>query len=131
MNEATILAEIKRTQRLLLSLHKTHLFFQEIIMSELTELQANVAMLKQRALDAKEDAARHEARTVAAVGLLQALVAKIAELANAAAGATPAELAALRDETALALADFDTANTQRDAADDVLGQGTADNTPAP
>jgi hypothetical protein len=130
MNEATLLAEIRRTHRLILSFNTTHLLSQELIMQELDELRASVGTLKAQAVEAKSDSARHEARTTAAVGLLQALTAKIAELASQPTGASAAELAELNASAQEAIADFNAADAQRDTADAVLETGTAENTPA-
>lgn len=126
---ATVLGEIRRAQQLILVLNRDLLNLKEAIMQELEGLKADIQTLKNQAAEAKADAARHEQRTVAAVGLMQALVAKIGELEAQPAGASPAELAALRIDTMAAIAEFDAANVQRDAADATLEQGTVDATP--
>ena len=118
-------------QRLILSRQTTANIQQELIMSELSDLQAQVQQTVSDLADAKADAARHEASTNSAIGLIQALTAKIAELIAAGVGATPADLAALSALLAPALADSGAANTQRDAADAALDAAVVAGTPAP
>lgn len=128
--KAATKARFDRIDRLLLNLLSLSNLHQEIIMQELDDLKADIQTLKAQGAEAKADSARHEARTGEAVGLLQALSAKIDALATQPGGASPAELAALRTETQAAIADFGAADVQRDAADATLAAGVAANTPA-
>ena len=131
MKPAT-LARFDRLERLILNLTSTLNLHTEIIMSTLAELETKIADLTAGQAEAKADAARHEASTNQAVGLLQALSAKIAELAAVGpALITQAQLDALVAQADTGIADMTVANTQRDAADAVLDQGVAANTPAP
>lgn len=115
-------------ERLILNLFPT-IPLLEKIMANLQELQDKIDALTAGQTEAQADAARHEARTNEAVGLLQALKAIIDSLPNTPALITQAQLDALNAQAAAALADMDAANTQRDAADDALAAGVAANTP--
>lgn len=123
-------ARLDRLERLFLNLISTINLHTEITMSEFDDLRANIEILKQQGLDAKADADRQAGLVTQGVGLLQALTAKIGELAGQPGGATPAQLAELRDNTAAAVADFNAANTARDTSDAALAGGIGENTPA-
>ena len=128
----TIATRLARLERLVVNLASSLHLHTEIIMSNAQELQDAIDALTLRANEAKADADRHAAATDQAVGLLQALTAKIAELAAAGPQLiTQAQLDALNAQAGSAIATMDAANTTRDAADAALGQGVADNTPAP
>jgi hypothetical protein len=101
------------------------------IMSTLQELTDLVTSLQAANVEAKADAARHAAATDNAVGLLQALSARIAELASQPTLVTQAQLDALALQAQAALTDATAANATRDAADAALAQATVDNTPTP
>ena len=129
---STISARLERVERLVINLASSLHIHTEILMSTAQELQDAIDALTARATEAKADADRHAAATDQAVGLLQALTAKISELAAAGPQLiTQAQLDALSTQAGDAIAVMDAANTTRDAADAALGQGVADNTPAP
>lgn len=92
------------------------------IMATFTELEAKVDELRAGQAEAKADAARHEARTVAAVTLIQDLRQALVDAQSG--GVTPAQIDALVAKVDAGLADMAAANTQRDAADDALGAVT-------
>lgn len=100
-------------------------------MQEFDDTKAGLEAIIVAATEAKADATRQRGLIDQAVGLMQALNAKIGELAGQAGGATAADLASLRDLTATALSGLGAANTARDEADADLAAGTAQNTPAP
>lgn len=130
MNTTTTAARLARIERLILNLSSALHTHTEILMSTAQELQDAIDALTARATEAKADADRHAAATDQAVGLLQALTAKIAELAAAGPQLiTQAQLDALSKQAGDAIATMDAANTTRDAADAALGQGVVDNTP--
>lgn len=129
---SAISARLERLERLVINLASSLHIHTEILMSTAQELQDALDALTARATEAKADADRHAAATDQAVGLLQALTAKIAELAAAGVQLiTQAQLDALSAQAGAAIATMDAANVTRDAADAALGQGVADNTPAP
>lgn len=150
MNDATLKVRFDRIDRLILNLHSTLNLQREIIMETLDTLNAKMADLKTAADTAKADAdaARADSAALAAqneqtIGLLQALTAKIAELAALVAngGFTPAAQAQLDalgvaaqsaiDTLAAAKAQADAANNERDAALAAQAQAVTDATPAP
>lgn len=91
------------------------------IMATFTELEAKVDALTAGQAEAKADAARHEARTVAAVTLIQDLRQALVDAQGGAV--TPAQIDALVAKVDAGLADMDAANAQRDAADATLDGG--------
>jgi hypothetical protein len=93
------------------------------IMATFTELEAKIDALTAGQAEAKADAARHEARTVAAVALVQDLRQALIDAQANAGGATPAQINALVAKVDAGLVDMEAANAQRDAADDTLGAG--------
>jgi hypothetical protein len=94
------------------------------IMAIEQELQDKIDQLVAGQAEAKSDAARHEARTNAAIALIQDLKTAIGNLPPPGV-VTQAQLDALVAKADAALADMAAANTQRDAADDALGAATA------
>lgn len=105
--------------------------------AQLAEQATQIALLQASATNAKEDAATQADLTNQAIGLMQALNAKIAELAAGAGGATQAQLQELlttatanSQQLTTALASADEANTARDAAAAQLAAGIKAETPA-
>lgn len=125
-----IKARFDQLEHLLLSINHAFHFWSSKIMDTAQDLQITMDNLTAEAVEAKADAARSATLTTQAVGLLQALTAKVAELAAGGVQlVTQAQLDALNTQGKAALADMAAANTQRDAADATLGTGVTDNTP--
>jgi hypothetical protein len=117
-------------ERLILSLHTTLNLRLDSFMITFEDYQAKIDELNAAAIEAKADATRQAVQTEAAVGLLQALSAKIGDLVAQGAGAiTQAQLDALGAQVSTALTDLADANAARDAADATLAAGVAENTP--
>lgn len=129
MNVATK-AQINRIERRLVNLVSLLNLNTETIMSTLQDLQTQVDALTAAGTEARADSARQQASTNLAIGLLQALTAKIAELA---AGGpqlvTQAQLDTLVTQANAAVSDMAAANTARDSADAALDVAVGENTP--
>lgn len=95
------------------------------------ELVDKIAELRAGQTESRQDAAAARAVAEQVVGLLQALTAKIGELAAGGVQlVTQEQLNALVAQADAGIADMNAANAERDAAAAALAQAVTDNTPA-
>lgn len=128
-------AQITRVENLLLSNHHLINYWSSRIMTDLTQLQAQVAELTAAAENDRLAALASSAKVEQAVGLLQALSASIAALqAQLAAAvndpAVQSAVDALVAQVSEAVSDLRASATTEAAADAALDAAVAANTPA-
>lgn len=120
---------LDRIEQLLLSVHHFINFWSSKMSQELTDLQATMQAIQAGAAVDRAAAVVSSAKADTAIGLLQALTAKIGELVAQGGGATAAELVALNVQGTAALADLNASKAIETAADTALDTAVAANTP--